>query len=88
MVRRTTEDEDRTEDQMGALYEERSDVFDAIVETPSPRTDQGRDALARAALAIAERDDKGELVPRTKGDSLAWMVVKSRIDSDVTVVAI
>jgi hypothetical protein len=76
-VRHTTEDEDRTEAQMTALFEERGDAVDQINETPGAQTDQGRAVLARAALAIGERDADGEITPRTKGESLAWLVVQS-----------
>ena len=83
-VRRTMEDEKRTEEQMDALFAERGDIIDRIKETSNVETDQGRDALARAALAIAERDRAGQITPRTKGESLAWMVVKSLASSAVT----
>lgn len=80
-VRRTIEDEERTEPQMVALFDERHDVAGRIMETPNARTNPGRYALVRAALAIAERDGAGEIVPRTKGAALAWMVVKSLASS-------
>jgi len=39
-------------------------------------------ALVKAALAIAGRDREGHLVPRTKGEGLAWLVLKSLEECD------
>jgi hypothetical protein len=76
-VRDTVEDEERTEPALDALIEERRDIFDLIEEEPTAWTDQGRDALVRAALVVAERDAEGNVTHRTKGARLAWMVVES-----------
>jgi hypothetical protein len=76
-TRNTVEDEERTEAQLVALYDERREVVDQIHDAPRLQSDQGRDALARAALAIAERDTEGNITHRTKAASLAWMVVES-----------
>jgi hypothetical protein len=80
-VRHTREDEERTDCVMDALFAERSDIFDQIQETRNAQTSQGRNALVRAALALAERDRGGKIMARSKGGSLAWMVVMSLVTS-------
>jgi len=76
-VRKTFDDEHRTQDQMDALFDERFEIIDQLQAAPRVQTDRGRDALVRAALAVVERDRAGEVVSRSKGESLAWLVVKS-----------
>jgi hypothetical protein len=62
---------------MDGLYAERGQLVDDIAELPPAITPEGRAALARAALAIAERDSAGNLMPRTKAEQLTWCVVRS-----------
>jgi hypothetical protein len=53
-VRRTIEDEDRTETQMAALFDERHDVAGRIMEPPNAPTNQRLDALVRQCLRQKE----------------------------------
>jgi hypothetical protein len=69
--RHTIEEEERTEPQEMALSEEYEALIDRIEKAAAPTTIAGAAAMARAAMATAQRTLDGELTPNTNGEWLA-----------------
>jgi hypothetical protein len=61
---------------MNALHDEREQVFDQVCALPKVTTTEGAQAMARASLAVAPRNEDGELIWPGESERLAWSIAE------------
>jgi hypothetical protein len=61
---------------MNALHDEREQIFDQVCALPKVTTMTGAQAMARASLAVAPRNDDGEIMWPGESEWLAWSIAE------------
>jgi hypothetical protein len=80
-VRQTLADEARTEPMLERLYQENEVALDRLDDLGGPITLAGARAMAEASLAMAPRDNAGDLLFQGDAEWLAFRVAEFLVES-------